>query len=171
MTRALNHSDIDLIRSERHDEKRFICGPAQTSSPANACSAADRANCTRLIDRDLQAVWPTQLSLQGRTWTRTQAIFVHDRPNRRTPMARLCAERNLPASRRVSWQLPDTTADAQRDLRDQCRAAASPREARLNGPGRRSPRFYQGGRHHRQHDRILSCCRRYAVHRGRSRSC
>jgi len=167
MTRALNQSDLYLIRSEKH-EKRFFCGPAQTSSPAHARSAADRTNHTRVIDRDLQAVWATQLSLQRRAWTRTQAIFVHDRPNRRTPMARLCAKRNLPASRRVSWQLPSPTADAQRDLRDQCRASASPRESRLNGPGRRSPRFYQGGRHHRQHDRILSGCRRQPAHRERS---
>jgi hypothetical protein len=56
-------------------------------------------------------------------------------------------------------------------LRDQCRASASPREPRLNGSGGRNARFCQGGRHHRQHDRILSRCRRPAVQCGRSRSC
>jgi hypothetical protein len=56
-------------------------------------------------------------------------------------------------------------------LRDQCRASAPPRESRLNGPSCCSPRFRQGGRHHRQHDRILSCCRRPAAQCGRSRAC
>jgi hypothetical protein len=56
-------------------------------------------------------------------------------------------------------------------LRDQCRASAPPRESRLNGPGCCSPRFRQGGRHHRQYDRILSCCRRPAARCGRSRAC
>jgi hypothetical protein len=56
-------------------------------------------------------------------------------------------------------------------LRDQCRASASPREPRLNGPGGRRARFCQGGRHRRQHDRILSRGRRDARQPGRSRSC
>jgi hypothetical protein len=55
-------------------------------------------------------------------------------------------------------------------LRDQCRAPASPRKSRLNGSGRRSPRLCRGGRHHRQHDRLLSRCRRSAARSGRTRS-
>jgi hypothetical protein len=56
-------------------------------------------------------------------------------------------------------------------LRNQCRASASPRESRLNGSGCRNAQFCPGGRHHRQHDRILSRCRRPAAQRGRSRPC
>ena len=170
MTRFLNHSDIALIRSEEHEEL-FVRGSTQTPLPAGAGAATNRAGDTWVTDRDLQALWSTQLSLRRRAWARAQAIFVHGRPNRRTPAPRLCAKRDLPPSRRVSRQLPQTTGDAQRDLRDQCRASASPRESRLNGSGGRNARFCQGGRHHRQHDRILSCCRRLAVQRGRSRSC
>jgi hypothetical protein len=56
-------------------------------------------------------------------------------------------------------------------LRDQRRASASPRESQLDGSGHRSTRLCQGGRHHRQHDRILSRCRRSTAGCGRSRSC
>ena len=170
MTRVLNPSDIVLIRSASYD-KSFVCGVAQTPPPASACSASARAHRARVFDRDLQAMRPTQLSLRRRAWPRAQAIFVDGRPNRRTSAPRLCSECDLPPSRRVSRQLPQASGDAQRDLRDQCRASASPRESRLNGSGCRSARFYQGGRHHRQHDRILSRRRRPAVQRGRSRSC
>jgi hypothetical protein len=169
MTQRLNHSDITLIRSARH-AKCFLRSPAQTPPPNHAWLAPSRADCTRIIDRDLQALRPTQLPLRRRTRARPQAISVDSRPNRRAPTARLCAECNLPPSRRVSGQLPQATRDAQRDLRDQCRASASPRESRLNGSGRRSTRFHQGGCHHRQHDRILSGWRRSAAQPGRSRS-
>ena len=170
MTRFLTHSDITLIRSDTHEEL-FLRGSTQTPSPARAGAATNRADDTWVTNRDLQALWPLQLSLHRRAWTRTQAILVHDRPNRRTPAPRLCAKRDLPSSRRVSRQLPQTTGGTQRDLRDQCRASASPRESRLNGSGGRNAGFCAGGRHHRQHDRILSRCRRPAVQCGRSRSC
>jgi len=170
MARLLNHSDIVLIRSEEHEEC-FLRGSAQTPPPIGADPTANRAGRTWVTDRDLQALWPAELSLHRRAWARAQAILVHGRPNRRTPAPRLCAERDLPKGRRVSWQLPHATGDAQRDLRDQCRASAPPRESRLNGSGCCSPRFRQGGRHHRQHDRILSCCRRHAAQCGRSRAC
>jgi hypothetical protein len=167
MTRVLNQSDIALIRSAEHDEHFFRCS-AQTPPPTGADPTANRAADTWVTDRDLQTLWPAQLSLRRRAWPRAQAILVHGRPNRRTPAPRICAERNLPPSRCVSHQLPQTTGDAQRDLRDQCRASASPREPRLNGSGCRNARFGQGRRHHRQHDRILSRCRRPAVQCGRS---
>jgi hypothetical protein len=170
MTRFLTHSDITLIRSDTHEEL-FLRSSTQTPSPARAGAATNRADDTWVTNRDLQALWPLQLSLHRRAWTRTQAILVHDRPNRRTPAPRLCAKRDLPSSRRVSRQLPQTTGGTQRDLRDQCRASASPRESRLNGSGSRNAQFCRGGRHHRQHDRILSRCRRPAVQCGRSRSC
>jgi len=170
MTQFLNHSDIDVIRSEEH-EKLFVRGSTQTPPPTGADPATNRAGHTRVVDRDLQALWSTQLSLHRRTWARTQAIPVHDRPHRRTPTPRLCTECDLSPSRRVSRQLPQASGDAQRDLRNQCRASASPRESRLNGSGCRNAQFCPGGRHHRQHDRILSRCRRPAVQCGRSRSC
>jgi hypothetical protein len=170
MARLLNHSDIVLIRSEAHEEC-FLRGSAQTPPPIGADPTANRAGRTWVTDRDLQALWPAQLSLHRRAWARAQAILVHGRPNRRTPAPRLCAKCNLPPSRGVSHQLPQTSGDAQRDMRDQCRASASPRESRLDGSGRRNARFCQGGRHHRQHDRILSRCWRPAVQCGRSRSC
>jgi hypothetical protein len=170
MTRALNQSDILLIRSDGHEE-HFFRGSTQTPPPAGADPAANRAGHTWITDRNLQTLWPAQLSLRRRAWAWAQAILVHGRPDRRTPAPRLCAERDLPPSRCVSRQLPQPTGDAQRDLRDQCRTSTSPRESRLNGSGCRSARFCQGGRHHRQHDRILSSCRRLAVQLGRSRSC
>jgi hypothetical protein len=167
MARFLNHSDTVLIRSEEH-EVLFVRGSTQAPPPAGADPTTNRADDTWVTDRDLQALWSTQLSLHRRAWARAQAILVHGRPNRRTPAPRLCAERDLPSSRCVSYQLPQTTGDAQRDLRDQCRASASPRESRLNGSGCRNARLCQGGRHHRQHDRILSRWRRPAVQCGRS---
>ena len=170
MTRALNQSDILLIRSDEHEE-HFIRGSTQTPPPTGADPATNRAGHTWVTDRDLQTLWSTQLSLRRRAWTRAQAILVHGHPNWRTSAPWLCAERDPPPSLRVSHQLPQTTGDAQRDLRDQCRASASPGESRLNGSGCRNARFCQGGRHHRQHDRILSRCRRPAGQRGRSRSC
>ena len=170
MTRVLNQSDTLLIRSGENEE-HFFRGSTPTPTPAREGVAANRADRARLSHGNLQALWPGRLPLRRWARTRTQAILVDDRPNRRTPAPRLCAERDLPKGRRISWQLPHATGDAQRDLRDQCRASASPRESRLNGPGCRSPRFRQGGRHHRQHDRILSCCRRHAAQCGRSRAC
>ena len=170
MTRPLNQSDINLIRSVK-DDKRFLLGFAPKTPSASAFTAANRTDRARLSSRDIQALWSTRLSLCRRAWARTQAISVDDRANRRAPATRICAERDLPKGRRVSRQLPHATGDAQRDLRDQCRASAPPRTSRLNGSGCCSARFCQGGRHHRQHDRSLSCCRRHAAQCGRSRAC
>lgn len=170
MARVLNQSDIEAIRSEEH-EVLFVRGSTQAPPPAGADPATNRADDAWVTDRDLQALWSTQLSLHRRAWARAQAILVHGRANRRTPTPRLCAERDLRSSRCVSCQLSQTTGDAQRDLRDQCRASASPRESRLNGSGCCNARFCQGGRHRRKYDRILSRCRRPAVQCGRSRSC
>ena len=171
MTRVLNQSDIIVIRSDQQHEEHFFRGSTQAPPAAGAGPATNRAGHSRVADRELQALWSPQLPLLRRAWARAQAILVHDRQDRRTPAPWLCAERGLPPSRRVSRQLPQTTGDAQRDLRDQCRASAPPRESRLNGSGCRNARFCQGGRHHRQHDRILSRCRRPAIQCGRSRSC
>jgi hypothetical protein len=170
MTQPLNQSDSSLIRSGCH-EQRFFRGSTQTPPAAGARPATARADHTWVTNRDLQALRSIQLSLQQWPWARTQALFVDSGPNRRTSTGRVCAERNLSASLRVPYQLSPATGDAQRNLRNQCRASASPRESRLNGSGCSSPRLNQGGRHHRQHDRILSRCRRHAAQRGRNRTC
>ena len=70
-----------------------------------------------------------------------------------------------------SHQLPQTTGDAQRVCAINAELLRRRESLRLNGSGCRNARFCQGGRHHRQHDRILSRCRRPAVQCGRSRSC
>ena len=172
MTQALNQSDRSSIRSKCH-EQHYVRGPTQAPPPAGSCPASARAAHTWVSQRDLQALWAIPLSLQQQwPWARTQALFVYSGANRRTATPWLCAERDVSAGRGVSRQLSQATGDAQRDLRDQCRAFASQRESRLNGSGRYSPRSNQGGRHYRQHDRILSRCRwRQAANRGRSRAC
>jgi hypothetical protein len=169
MSQFLNLSDIILIRSGQH-AKRFVRSPAQTSPPNNSRHAANRADRARFADRDIQALRPTQLSLRRRTRPRPQAISLHNRTHRRAPTAWLRAKRNLSASRRVPGQLPPAAGDAQRNQRDQCRTSTPPRKSRLDGSGRRNSRLRQGGRHSRQHDRILSCWRRRAVQHGGSRS-
>lgn len=169
MTLVLNQSDIYLIRSGEH-AKCFVRSPAQTAPPADPWSAPDRADRAWFTDRDLQALRPTQLSLRRWTWTRPQAISVHNCANRRSPAAWLRAECSLRPSRGVPCQLPQATGDAQRDLRNQCRTSTPPRESRLDGSGRCKPRLRRGGCHPRQHDRSLSCWRRAAIQRGGSRS-
>src|SRR5690242_16121470 len=112
MTRVLNQSDILLIRSDEHEE-HFLRGSTQTPPSAGADPATNRAAHTWGADRDLQTLWSAQLSLRRGAWARAQAILVHGRPNWRAPAPWLCAERDLPPSRCVSRQLPQTTGDAQ----------------------------------------------------------
>src|SRR5215831_10273468 len=84
MTRLLNHSDIRLIRSVA-DGKRFLLVSTPTPTPAREGAAANRADRARLSHGNLQALWPGRLSLRRWDRTRTEAILVDDRPNRRTP--------------------------------------------------------------------------------------
>jgi hypothetical protein len=170
MTQSLTLSGNSLIRSGYH-EQRFFRGSTQAPPTAGACPATARANHTWVTNRDLQTLRSIQLSLPQWPWARTQALSVYSGPNRRPRAARLCAERDLSASREFSRQLPQATGDAQRDLCAQCRTSAAPGEPRLNGPGGCSPRSHQGGRHPGQHDRILSRWGRPAAQHGRIRSC
>ena len=170
MARVLNRSDIYLIRSDRH-ATCVVRGAAQTSPPACGWPAPARANTARFTDRDLQALRSAELPLRRRTWARPEAISLHNQPNRRATTTWLRAECEPRSGCRVSWQFSRAAANAQRDLCDQCRASAPSREDRLDGSGCRSFRFCQGGCHRRQHDRILSGCRRPAAQSGRSRSC
>ena len=93
MTRPLNHSDIKLIRSVA-DGKRFLLVSTPTPTPAREGAAANRADRARLSHGNLQALWPGRLSLRRWARTRTQTIFVDDRPNRRTPAPRLSTQRS-----------------------------------------------------------------------------
>src|ERR1700675_213225 len=86
MARILNPSDIFLIRSDRH-AKCVVCGAAQTSPPARAWPAPNRANSARFTDRDLQALRSAELPLHRRTWARPQAISAQNQTNRKTPAA------------------------------------------------------------------------------------
>src|SRR5271166_5468333 len=86
MARVLNPSDIFSIRSDRH----AICvvrRATQTSPPARAWPAPDRADTARFTDRGLQALWPSELPL--RRWTRawSEALSVHNQANRRATPA------------------------------------------------------------------------------------
>jgi hypothetical protein len=169
MTQVLNLSDYHLILSDDHSSF-VIHGPTQTPPPAGKRPPSDRTDTTRFADRDLQALRSTQLPLCRRTWARSQAISFHNQSSRRAPTGRLRAECSPRRSSQVPRQLSQNARGAQRDLRDQCRTSAPSRESRLDGPGRRCSRLRQGGRHPRQHDRILSCWWRRAVQAGGSRA-
>jgi len=169
MNQVLNLSDINVILSDE-EANSIIRSPAQASPPTRVRPAPDQADRSRFADGDLQALRPTQLSLRRRARPWSQAISLHNRARGRASAARLRAQCNVRPSRRVPRQLPQTAGDAQRDLCDQCRTSAPPRKSRLDGPGRRSSRFRRGGRHSRQHDRILPCRGRPAVQHGGNRS-
>ena len=169
MTQVLNLSDYHLILSDEYS--RFVIrSSSQAPPPACAPPASDRTDNARLADRDLQTLRAAQLPLCRRSWAWPQAISFHNQSNRPAPAGRLRAECSPRRSLRVPRQLPQIARDAQRGLRDQCRTSAPPRESRLDGPGRRCPRHRQGGRHPRQHDRILSCWWRLTVQPGGSRA-
>lgn len=169
MTRVLNLSDNQVIRSDEYS-KSVIRNPAQTSPPARTRPAFDRTDAARVTDRDVQALRTAQLPLCRRTRARPQAISVHNQSNRGASAGRLRAECSPRPSRRVPRQLPQGARGAQRDLRNQCRTSAPPRESRLDASERCSSRLRQGGRHPRQHDRGLSGWWRPAVKPGGSRS-
>src|ERR1700674_3868348 len=128
MNQFLNLSDSYLILSDE-EASSVIRSLAQASPPTRARPSPDRADSARLVDRDLQALRPAQLPLRRRTWARPQAISLHNRSNRGAPAARLRAQCSPYPSRRVPRQLPQAAGDAQRDLRDQCRTFAPPRES------------------------------------------
>jgi len=169
MTQVLNLSDYHLILSDEHS-RIVICSSSQASPPPCAPPASDRTDTARLADRDLQTLRAAQLPLCRWAWAWPQAISFHHQSNRRAPAGWLRAECSPRRSPRVPRQLPQIARGAQRDMRDQCRTSAPPRESRLDGPGRRCSRHRQSGRHPRQHDRILSCWWRPAVQPGGSRS-
>src|SRR6266478_6510991 len=133
MNQVLNLSDIEVILSDE-ESSSVIRGPAQASPPTRAQPAPDRADRARFVDGDLQTLRPAQLPLRRRTWARPQEISLYNRSNGRASAARLRAQCSLRPGRRVPRELPQTAGDAQRDLRDQCRTAAPPRESRVSIP-------------------------------------
>src|SRR4029077_11568915 len=132
MNQLLNLSDIEVILSDE-ESGSVIRSPSQASPPTRERPTPDRADRAWFVDGDLQALRPAQLPLRRRTWARPQEIPLHNRSNRRAPAARLRAQCSLCPSRRANFR--KLAGDAQRDLRDQCRTAAPPRESRLDGSG------------------------------------
>lgn len=171
MNQILIHSDRHVIRSDGHPES-FFPRPTPTSPPNRARLAADRTDPARHIGRNIQALWPTELPLRRRTWTRAQAISVHQPAGNRRPAAqRLCAERHPRTGRPFDRQFPRSARCARRDLCDQHGTPASPRGAWIDRHGSGACRFRlrQGGRHPRRHGCVLSCRRRPAVQSGGDR--
>lgn len=169
MTRPLRVFSDQLFNGSDSRGEHVACRLAQTSPQPPARPASARTVAAWLTGGEIQTLRASRLSLRPRTWSRSQELSV-DQHDRTAATGRLCAERLPRRSRRVAQQLPQGTRGAQRDLCDQHRTSAATRELRLNGPGRRCPRPRQGGRHPRQHDRMLSCRRRPAVRHGGSRS-
>jgi len=165
MTRALKESSDQLLIGSDCSEGRIFNRPAHPPSPASWRGAVARPRFAGLVGRKVQALRTAGLPLRqwARPWAEALSVDQHDRT---AAADGLCAQRGLRRSRRVPRQFPQGPQPAERDLCDQRRASAPPRSVRLNGPGRRHHRLRQGGRHSRQHDRILSRCRRPAVRTG-----
>jgi hypothetical protein len=153
MTQVLNQSDNYLILSGHH-AKRVISGLAQTAPSTRPRTATHRTVDARFSHRDLPALRSTKLSLRRWSGAWTKAIFVNNQANRRTPAAWICPECSLSKSHGVPRQFSQAAANAQRDLRDQCRTFAATRGSWVNddGPYALHPRRSQGGRCHRRHD-------------------
>jgi len=168
MSQLLRRLSDQLLQWSDCRERHLVSRPPRASSPAPRRDAGPRSLAAGFIGREIQALRSARLSLRQRPgpWTEALSVDQHDRP---AAADGLCAECRIRRSQRVPRQLPQGSRHAERDLCDQRRTSAAPRSARLNGLGRRLPRLRQGGRHHRQHDRILSCCRRPAARTGGGR--
>jgi len=166
MNPFLIRSDHQVIRSDEPPE-HLLDSSSQTPTQARARPTADRAAAARFADRDLQTLWASELPLRRRTGTRAETISLRQ-PAREPSPERLRAECSPPASRSVRRQFPQAARSARRDLRDQYGTPATTRGPGIDRHGPRTRRFRlrRGGRHHRKHDRVLSCCRRPAVRSG-----
>jgi hypothetical protein len=150
------------------DAKHVRSGAAQTPTQAAPRHAAARPHPARISGREIQALWPAGVSLRRRTRSWTKGLSVGQRVRTATADG-LCAERQRRRGARAGRQLQHGTRHLERSLRDQHGASASPRGVGLNGPDHRGVRFRQGGRHHRQHGRLLSCRQRVADARSTKR--
>ena len=166
MTRLLIPSDYLPIRSDEHSQSiRF--SPTKTPQQTAARLATTRPPAARLVDRDLQEMRSTNLSLSRWSGTRPQAVS-GDQSARRPPSQRICTKCRLRTGHRMARQLSLAARYTQRDLRHQCRTSASPRGSRIDpdGPGVNRTRLCQSRRGRRRYDRVLSRCRRSAVGSG-----
>jgi hypothetical protein len=159
-------SDHHVIRSDEPPEPHL---DSSSQTPQQACSkpAANRRTAARFADRDLQTLWASELPLCRWAGSRTEAVSVRQ-PTGNPGPDRLRAECGVPSGRTIRRQFPAVAPIARRDLRDQHR---TPETARGSGIDRHGPRTHcfrlrRGGRHHRKHDRVLSCCWRPAVRSG-----
>ena len=159
-------SDHLSIRSDEHSQS-IRPGSAKTSPQTAGRLAATRPCAARLVDRDIQEMWPTELSLSRRPGTWPQAIS-GDQSTWRTFPQRIRTKRRLRTGHRMARQLSPAARDTQRDLRHQCRTSSSTRRSQINrhGPGINQSRFCPGWCHRRRYDRVLSRCRRSAVGSG-----
>lgn len=173
MTRHQRESD-QLFLGAVQNAGHSLCRTTRSSQRIAGRPAAADAPAAWLAGGILQAVRPAGLPLRRRSWPRAQALSVGQH-HRRAAAHDLCPAGRAHGSGRVHQQFPHCARDPKRDLRDQFRTAAPPRGPWVtnHGPSASSgycrPRFRQGGRHHRQYDRILSCRRRPAIRSGGTR--
>ena len=166
MTRLLIPSDHLSIRSDE-PSKPIRPSPAKTAQQTAERFAATRPLVARFVDRDLQAVRSSELSLPRWSGTRPEAIS-GDQSAWRTSPQRICTKRRLRTGYPVARQLSPAARCTERDLRDQRRTSAPPRGSRIDrhGPGVERPRFCQSGCHRRRYGGVLSRRRRFAVRSG-----
>jgi hypothetical protein len=173
MTRGERESD-QLFPGSAQNEGHPLCRATRPPLSVAGRPAAAGAPAPWLAGGVLQAVWPAGLPLHRRSWPRAQALSVGQH-HRRAAAHDVCPAGGAPGSGRIPRQFPRCARGPQRDLRDQCRTAAPPRGHWVTNHGLSTssgycrPRFRQGGRHHRQYDRILSCRRRPAIRSGGTR--
>lgn len=142
-----------------YDAEHVRSGAAQTPTQAAPRHAAARPHPARISGREIQALWPAGVSLRRRTRPWTKGLSVGQRVRTATADG-LRTERQRRRGARAGRQLQHPPRHLGGSLRDQHRASPSPRGVGLNGPDHCGVRFRQGGRHHRQHGRILSCRQR-----------
>jgi hypothetical protein len=153
---------------------RPVHSSAQASPQAHDEDSLARTCAPRLARGNLPTLRSSWLPLRQRGRPRAKTLSVGQH-HRTAASADLCVEGRPWRSRRVPRQLPQTARGAQRDLRHQHRTPAAPRGSRVSrhgagaSPGHRRSRLRQGGRHPRQHDRILSCRRCPAIRSGGAR--
>jgi hypothetical protein len=153
------------VRRERHVFSR----PTPAAAQSTERSSVARSSAAWFPGGEVQALWPTGLPLRKRSRPRAEAVFV-GQCCRTAATDGLCAQRRRRRSCRVPSELPQYSRHPDTGLCDQHRATAASGGARLNGARRRQYRHGQGGRHPRQHDRILLCRWRPTVRTGRSRA-
>jgi hypothetical protein len=188
MIRTVREATDQLIMWPDHHARSARSRAAPTAPQAHPRLAGTRSYYAGFADREVQALRPPRMSLRRGTRPRTEALSLGQHL-RRAAADGLCAERQRRGGTRFGRQLQQGPRDPERDLRHQHRASAPPRGARLRDPvttraafelgmlgscrrchapilmgscnecDHRCARSRHGGRHHRQHGRVLSCRR------------